>query len=361
MIKDIIIFGRGKYFKSKLENLKSRYHIVGILDNAVKEKEFDSELSCAVYNPKQWSCLMECHIIIMSIYFIDIWRQLIEMGVPCQRIKFGQTILPFYDDYERLMFSNEEWIEATGKELLYDPQGRRMIFQTQKEYDEIKRKIFLESHLEIKCWNQLGTQPIDKNFGIGRGKAADRVYIEEFIKKYRNNIRGTVMEVQDSRYIKQFGENRVKKEVILRVDGGEGKNIIKGNFATGEGLDENSVDCLICTQTLQYIYDLKSTAKNIYKLLKKDGTVLVTVPGIKSLSAYHDEKWGEYWSFTRKSLYRMFAEEFGEKNVIVETYGNVKIAMAYLYGLCAEELEEKDFSYNDEHCPFIIAAYIRKK
>lgn len=360
MLEDIIVFGRGKYFKSKAECLQRHYRIIGFLDNLAKEPEYCKEFDCMVYHPRQLSKMPDCPIMVMSIYFIEMYQQLLDLGVPCKRIKFGQKIDPFYDNYEKLMFSDGEMLEASEKGLYYKDAKGEVLFNSKEEYDTIKKKMFYRKNPEIKLWRNINCEPVDRNFGAERGKAVDRVYIERFIDAYKKDIHGTVMEVQDNRYIKQFGENRVEKELILHVKGWGGANVIKGNFATGEGLEEKMVDCLICTQTLQYIYDLKSTAKNIYRILKDNGVALITVPGIKSLSEYHDANWGEYWSFTKRSLYSMFAEEFGEDHVEVKTYGNVKVTMAYLYGLCAEDLQEEDFSYNDEAYPFIVAARIKK-
>lgn len=359
MAEEVIVFGRGKYFRTKLETICKKYHIVGFLDNAVADKEFLSEFHCFAYNPKKWKSMPECSIVIMSIHFIKMGMQLVELGVPCERIDFGQSIEPFYDQYEELMFSKGEWIRIAEEGLYYVFNEGQTYFYTDEEYCSIKRKIFKKKHVEIECWNQFEIKSIDPSFGIGRGKAVDRIYIERFIEEHKCDIQGTVMEIQDNRYMQRYGEGRIKKEIILHVEGG--KNCMKGNFVTGEGLKESMTDCLICTQTLQYIYDLKSTAKNIYKILKRNGIALVTVPGIKSISSYHDAHWGEYWSFTKKSLYQMFVDVFGKENIEINSYGNVKVAMAYLYGLCAEDLAEEDFQYNDENFPFIVTARLQKK
>ena len=87
---------------------------------------------------------------------------------------------------------------------------------------------------------------------------------------------------------------------------------------------------------------------------------LITVPGIKSLCTFDDDNWGEKWSFTKKSLKQIFEPVFGMENVQVNSYGNVKISTAYLYGVCAEDLNEKDFDYNDEMYPFILTMKLRK-
>ena len=56
----------------------------------------------------------------------------------------------------------------------------------------------------------------------------------------------------------------------------------------------------------------------------------------------------------------MFADVFGEENVEVTSYGNVKTAMSYLYGLSAEMLCSQDFEYDDDNVPFIITAKVKK-
>ena len=39
-MKDIIVFGTGKYFEWKKENIKKKYHIIEFLDNATENQIF---------------------------------------------------------------------------------------------------------------------------------------------------------------------------------------------------------------------------------------------------------------------------------------------------------------------------------
>lgn len=167
------------------------------------------------------------------------------------------------------------------------------------------------------------------------------------------------MEVANNNYTLMFGGQRVEKSIISHVMGW-GKDAIKVNFETGEGIVENSIDCLICTQTLQYIFDLPQAMKNIYKALKPNGVALITVPGIKPLCEYDSNLWGEYWSFTVKSMDRLCNSIIDKSNYLVKQYGNSKVAVAYLYGVCVEEIDIKDLEYYDEQYPFIITARIKK-
>ena len=59
-------------------------------------------------------------------------------------------------------------------------------------------------------------------------------------------------------------------------------------------------------------------------------------------------------------MFRLFSDVFGENNVEVNSYGNVKAATAYLYGLPAECLTKEELNYNDKQFPFIISAKVRK-
>lgn len=76
---------------------------------------------------------------------------------------------------------------------------------------------------------------------------------------------------------------------------------------------------------------------------------------------YDDENWGEKWSFTPKSLSEIFNPVFGSDNVEINSYGNVKIAVAYLYGLCAQDLNSRDFDYNDEMYPFLLTVRVKRR
>lgn len=190
-------------------------------------------------------------------------------------------------------------------------------------------------------------------------KAIDRFYIEKFLEKNRSDIKGDVLEIADNEYTLKYGGNQVSTSYILHVNGW-GKNAIKGNLETGEGLVGSRFDSLIITQTLMFIYDLKSTVANIYKIMKENGVALITVAGISQISRYDADNWGSYWGFHEDSLGKLFTPLFGKENVEICTYGNAKTAIAMLYGLCYEELKEEDFLTQDRDYPLILTVRLRK-
>ncbi len=225
-------------------------------------------------------------------------------------------------------------------------------------YQLIREKLY-EINPAIRTLADLPAEPVSRDFGTGRGKAIDRFYIEKFLERNRSDIKGDVLEIADNEYTLKYGGNRVSTSYILHVNGW-GKNAIKGNLETGEGLAGKKFDSLIITQTLMFIYDLNSAAANIYKIMKENGVALITVAGISQISRYDADNWGSYWGFHEDSLRKLFTPLFGKENVEICTYGNVKTATAMLYGLCYEELREEDFLAQDRDYPLILTVRLKK-
>lgn len=358
--KKIIVFGRGAFFREKYSNFLENYDIEAFIDNAVLDKQTDILTGISVYNPKEILKLPEYDIFCVSNYWFQMWRQLIDLDVKDERIKFGVTIPPYQEGIEKIAFGDGEKIISENRKVYYisDLLGKREI-TSEEGIKEIVRQIVERKNESIGAFKMLSRKPISRVFGSERGKAVDRFYIEKFLSENADCIKGVVLEVLNNNYTLKYGGNKVKESVISHVRGW-GKNTVLCNFETGEGVRNERYDCIICTQTLQYIYDLKAAITNIYGMLKNGGTALITVPGIKPLCEYDNHNWGEYWSFTENSIKRICNEVCDEGNIEISQYGNVKISTAYLYGVCVEELSESDFDYVDPQYPFLICAKIVK-
>src|SRR5690606_18934175 len=119
-----------------------------------------------------------------------------------------------------------------------------------------------------------------------------------------------------------------------------------GDLADPSVLPGNAFDCIVLTQTLHLIYDVGQAARQLHRALKPGGTLLLTVPGISPLER---GTWGDiwYWSFTRVSARRLFADAFGANQGEVEAHGNVFAATAFLQGLAVEEVDESNLRHYD--------------
>jgi SAM-dependent methyltransferase len=190
--------------------------------------------------------------------------------------------------------------------------------------------------------------PISRAFGFDRGLPIDRYYIERFLSVHAGDIRGDVLEIGDDTYTRRFGGDRVTKSDVLHVSEGNPKATIVGDLTCAAHIPPDSFDCVILTQTLHLIYDVRGALKTLHRILKPDGVLLATFPGISQIS--HDlwrESW--CWGFTHLSARRLFEEIFPTANVCVEVCGNVLAAIAFLHGLAAEELRQEELEYRDAH------------
>jgi len=208
-------------------------------------------------------------------------------------------------------------------------------------------------------WARLGSlrrvTPVSRVFGIDRGQTICRYYVEDFLGRHAGDIRGCVLEIADNNYTRRFGGEHVTQSEVLHVQEGNPRATIVADLTSGDHLAAAAFDCIILTQTLQFIYNARAAIQTLYRILKPGGTLLATIPGISQISRYDMDRWGEYWRFTTLSARRLFEEAFPTGDVWITAYGNVLSANAYLYGLAAEELRQEELDYRDPDYEVLIA------
>src|SRR3954452_1377800 len=196
-----------------------------------------------------------------------------------------------------------------------------------------------------------GLEPVSRQFGFDRGKPIDRWYIERFLAEHRGDVRGAVLEVAESTYTQWYGDDEVTRSDVLHHTGNDQSTVI-GDLTTGEGLPDAAYDCFICTQTLPFIYDVHAAVRGMANLVKPDGIVLATVPGMSQVSREDKRDWGDWWRFTSDGSRRLFEEAF--EDVEVAAHGNVLSAAAFLYAYGSEELTEQELSYRDPDYELLV-------
>ena len=193
--------------------------------------------------------------------------------------------------------------------------------------------------------------------GFDQGLCIDRYYIEEFLSTHALDIRGDVLEIGEDTYTRRFGGVRVTRSDVLHKTEGNSNATIIADLTSADHIAQDTFDCAILTQTLQYIYDLKATVLTLYRILKPGGVVLATIPGIAYISRYDWEHWGEYWRLTSLSARKLFSEVFPPENVEVQAYGNLLTALAFLSGLPADSFKQEELDYH--HPDFQLLVTVR--
>jgi SAM-dependent methyltransferase len=198
--------------------------------------------------------------------------------------------------------------------------------------------------------------PVSKNFGLDRGQPIDRYYVEKFLGQNAAAIKGRVLEIGDPRYTRQFGGDKVTQSDVLHVNLKKPDVTIIGDLTRADHIPSDAFDCLILTQTLQCIYEVKAALETCRRILKPQGVLLATFPGISRVARpSFKETWEDTWRFTKSGAEKIFSEVFSPGSAAVQTYGNVLTAVAFLHGMAAEELRPEELDAQDADFEVLIA------
>ena len=200
------------------------------------------------------------------------------------------------------------------------------------------------------------TTPLSRDFGYDRGTPVDRYYVERFLGERRDAIAGRVLEVKDSGYTTRLGTG-VTQADVLDVDPANEQATIVGDLQALDGVADETFDCFVLTQTLQFVYDLEAAIGHAHRILKPGGTLLVTVPVVSRVITVPG-KFEDFWRFTQASCERLFGARFAEVEVV--SYGNVLASTAFLRGLASDELRSRDLDVVDPDYATVIGVAARK-
>jgi SAM-dependent methyltransferase len=211
-------------------------------------------------------------------------------------------------------------------------------------------------------WVRFGSvrrlRPLGPVFGVHRGEhldlCIDRYYITRFLAQHAADIHGQVLEIGDNTYTQRFGGSRVTRSDVLHPAPAPATATIVADLTQADQLSSDTFHCVILTQTLQYIYDVRAALRTLYRILQPGGVLLATCPGITQMSRNDATQWGEYWRFTTMSARRLCTEVFPEACVTVQSYGNVLTALAFLHGLLHTELRQQELDYHDPDYEMLI-------
>ena len=171
-------------------------------------------------------------------------------------------------------------------------------------------------------------------------------------------VRGTVLEIHDDAYTKRFGKEFVTRSEVLSISPGI-KVTIVADLTSADHIPSNTFNCIILTQTLQYIYDLPAAVRTIYRILAPGGVLLATVPGICCLGP-EITFWPCYWAFRPASVQKLVTDAFPGSSVSVESAGNVLAAITLLHGLALEEVNRVALDVHDPAYPVIVSVHAVK-
>jgi SAM-dependent methyltransferase len=205
------------------------------------------------------------------------------------------------------------------------------------------------------------TTPISPIFGIDRGVSVERYYVERFLDAHRSDVRGHCLEVGDPTYIEKFGDGRVTRIDVLHVVPGNPKATLVADLTCADHVPSHTFDCIIFTQTMQMIYDIRTALGHVHRILKPGGVLLATSHGISRIGRrLGRDPWGEYWHITTQAAERLFAETFPGARIEVGSYGNVLAAVCALHGVVSDEIATRDLDHHDPDFEVLVTIRAQK-
>lgn len=219
----------------------------------------------------------------------------------------------------------------------------------------IRHRALLADTGRIDFGDLARVRPVSQGYGFSRGTPVDRFYIERFLQRHAAEIRGRALEVADPKYCRRFGTGVTQQDVLNAAPSPEATLV--GDLGTPGVLPDNAFDCMVITQTLQYVFDLRSALAQIHRALKPGGTILATVPAISPVD-HADWQW--YWLFTGHSVRKLFEDAFGTGNVDIDICGNAFAATCFVQGIAQEDIGAAWLEPNDPMFPVCITVKATK-
>ena len=198
------------------------------------------------------------------------------------------------------------------------PKNQQVLKDDGYYYQSIKQKIKeieeLSKHLK----------PAD------REECFDRWYINDFIERNKNSIKGDVLEFCGGEvYAKKYGDSSVRVKMMTSLRHKD-INPAADYFADLDDvntLPNEKFDCIIATQVIMYVNNVEQSLANLKYMLKPSGTLLLTVPG----PLFHHSKNSHHmYSFTEESLKYIVGKTFGGWTDF-KFYGSLEYAFYMLF------------------------------
>ena len=265
---------------------------------------------------------------------------------------------PLLKDFWEIGASCPRFVARELKQFARNSLGKRVYSLATAQQKQVHH-IRALANLQLRGAHRVSTQ-----FGFDRGQPIDRYYIERFLSSKSAAIRGRVLEVKNNDYTVKFGGSRVIQSDVLHPDPSWPEATMHANLTDPGAFESDIFDCVILTQTLHLIYDMRAVLRTMAKILKAEGTLLITAPCLSTF--YHLNEPGhlkldqDSWRMTSWSFGKLLGEFFPAHQIEVSAAGNLAANTAFLYGLAVEDLPSGVLNENDEDNEMILLAAATK-
>jgi SAM-dependent methyltransferase len=202
----------------------------------------------------------------------------------------------------------------------------------------------------------LGLQPLSERWGYDRGVSVHRRYITDFLEAHAQDVRGHVLEFNDPGYTREVGGDRVTKSDVVHLDDTNPQATIVADLTGPNTVPSDTFDCVIATHVLHVIFEPLTILRELHRILKPGGALLVAVPTVSMIGP----EFPELWRFTPLGLRRLLEATFPPAGVEVRPYGNSLAAAAEIRGVVSSELGARELWSVDPRFTVEVCARAQK-
>jgi len=241
--------------------------------------------------------------------------------------------------YDRLLRQRDTLVperEALLARLQYASRRLRELNQGTVDWGDLRRVL-----------------PLSADWGYDRGTPIDRYYIERFLAAKADDVHGVVLEVQESDYSRRFGGDRVAEADVIDIAPDNPRANLVSDLRRLDNVPSDRYDCIILTQTIHVIDDMRAVLAAVARVLKPGGALLATLPCASRVCLEYGED-GDFWRVTEAGARRVFSEVFPAGQLELQSFGNVLTNVAFLQGLATHEISAEEFETHDPFHPLIV-------
>lgn len=202
--------------------------------------------------------------------------------------------------------------------------------------------------------------PVSRDWGYERGMPVDRYYIEQFLQRHADDVRGVVLEVQEPDYTQRFGGSRVTRSEVLDLNAANERATVIADLRDAGNLRSNQFDCIILTQTVHVIDDMDAVVSECARLLVPGGVLLATLPCVSRVCLEYGRD-GDHWRVTEAGARALFERAFAASALEVRGLGNALVTTAFTYGLALHELSSDELEFYDPYNPTLVTVRAVKR
>ena len=196
---------------------------------------------------------------------------------------------------------------------------------------------------EVRARMAIGCEPLSQSWGFDRGLPIHRYYVECFLREAAGDVHGDCLEFQEDSYTTRFGGSAVRTLDVLHLDASNPHATIVADLTQPNDVPSDRFDCIICTHVLHLVGEVDTLVRELRRILKPGGVLLVATP----LVSMCGPRSHELCRLTPEGLQLVLKRAFGEGKVGVRAYGNSLTAAGEIRGLVAGEFSAAELDLED--------------